>query len=343
MNYFKNIALMALLALFTFACEETEPTFETRLPNYPAPTIEFTDEMPDTVSIMIEDGYPFSFYLEGEAGLVGMLLNNEQVHTSPYGQLKEEVTYTFVMPDVEDTALVFSVIDEDGVTISAQKVVAKGEGRLAPEFLVTDFGGPFVEFVDEPIPNQGGGNFAAKITSSGDHEIDNYTLRALWLTDEAKFNTVFTVNADAPEGEKAVKVIKNSGFTNVIANLGIAIPEVYINDILSGKRAYQFDVFYDNSANPDAAGDLPFALALDLYMANFSKYKNDKAGLFETYTATLPSANAWHTVTMAVKDGGHRTGDVAVNEIDAFSMKLSPGYNTQNPYYIKNFKVVKLD
>ncbi|WP_430809496.1 MULTISPECIES: hypothetical protein [unclassified Carboxylicivirga] len=341
LNY---IALITFLAIVSFACEETEPTFETRLPSYPAPTIAFTEEMPDTVSIMIEDGYPFSFHLEGEAGLVGMLLNNEQVHTSPYGQLKEDVTYTFVMPDVEDTSLVFSVIDEDGVTVAAQKVVAKGEGRLAPEFLVVDLGGGLEEFVDEPIPNQNGGNFAAKITSSGDHEIDNYTLRALWLTDETKFNSVFTVNADAPEGEKAVKVIKNSGFTNVIANLGVAIPEVYINDILAGKRAIQFDVYYDNTATPDAPSDLPSALAFDIYLANFAKYKNDKAGIFETYTATLPSANAWHSVTMDIKKaGGYRTGDVAVNEIDAFSLKLSAGYNTRNPYYIKNFKVVKVD
>ncbi|WP_439183405.1 hypothetical protein [Carboxylicivirga taeanensis] len=343
MRYLKHIITLAFLVFFTFACEEAEPTFETRLPDYPAPTIEFIDEVSDTVSIMVEDGHTFSFHLEGEAGLVGMLLNNEQVHTSAYGQLKEDVTYTFVMPDVEDTALVFSVVDEDGITVSAQKVVAKGEGRLAPEFLVTDFGGPLVEFVDEPVPNQGGGNFAAKITSSGDHEIDNFTLRALWLLDEASFNTVFTLNADAPEGEKAVKVIKNSGFTNVIANLGTAIPDVYINDILIGKRAFQFDVYYDNSADPDAPGELPFALAFDLYMANFGKYKNDKAGLFETYTSTLPSANAWHTITLSVKDGGRHTGDVAVNEVDAFSIKLSPGYNTQNPYYIKNFKVVKVD
>lgn len=334
-----------LVALFILgSCEEPEPTYEVRLDEYPQPVMQVEQNINDTIGIMVEDAFVFNFDVEAEAGLVSLNLNDQVVHTFPYGQLKDEVEYGFVMPDVDDTTLVFTLVDEEDQTISTNEIIAKAEGRLDPLFLINDLNGPFVEFVDEPIPNQGGGNFAAIIETQGGLEVDQYSLRALWLLDDAAFYDVFTLNADGPEGGKALKIDKHSGFTNVIANMGNVIPEVFINEIDAGKRAYQFEIYYDNSSNPDAPGDLPFALTFDLYMVNFDKYKNDKAGLYNTYTGTIPSANQWHQVTLGVKDGGRKTGDVETNEIDAFSLKLSPGYDTgDNPYYIRNFAVVKID
>lgn len=334
--------LFALLVMGS--CEEPTPTYEVRLNEYPQPVIQVEQNIEDTINIMVEDAFVFNFHVEAEAGLVSLNLNDKVVHTFPYGQLKDDVEYSFVMPDIEDTTIVFTLVDEEGQTISTNEIIAKAEGRLDPYFLINDLKGPFVEFVDEPIPNQGGGNFAAIIETQGGLEVDQYSLRALWLLDEEAFYDVFTLNADGPEGGKALKIDKHSGYTNVIANMGNAIPEVFINEIDAGKRAYQFEIYYDNTANPDAPGDLPLALTFELYMANFDKYKNDKAGLYNTYTGTIPSANQWHQVTLEVKDGGRKTGDVETNEIDAFSLKLSPGYDTgDNPYYIRNFAVVKVD
>lgn len=335
--------LVALLVMGS--CEEPTPTYEVRLDEYPQPVMQVEQNIEDTIDIMVEDAFVFNFNVEAEAGLVSLNLNDEVIHTFPYGQLKDEVEYSFVMPDVEDTSLVFTLVDEEDQTISTNKIIAKAEGRLDPYFLINDLNGPFVEFVDEPIPNQPGGQFAAVIESQGGLEVDQFSLRALWRLDEATFNGVFTLNADGPGDVKVLTINKHSGYTNVIANLGAPIPEVFINEIDAGKRAYQFEIYYDNTANPDDPGDLPFALTFDLYMANFAKYKNDKAGLYNTYTGTIPSTNEWHQVTLEVKEaGGYRTGDVATNEINAFSLKLSPGYDTGgNPYYIRNFAVVKVD
>ena len=344
----KTIIYQILPFLFTMlvlvSCEEPTPTYEMRLDEYPQPVLQLEQNISDTINVMVEDAFVFSFRAEAEAGLVSLNLNDMPVYIFPYGQLKDEIEYSFVMPDVDDTALVFSVVDEDGQVFSSNKIIAKAEGRLDPYFLINDLNGSFVEFVNEPIPNQGGGQFAAVLETQGGLEVNQFSLRALWLLDETAFYDVFTVNADGPDGGKALKIDKNSGYTNVIANLGNPIPEVFVNEIDAGKRAYQFEIYYDNTANPDAPGDLPFALTFDLYMGNFAKYKNDKAGLYNTYTGTIPSANQWHTVTLEVKDGGRKTGDVATNEIDAFSLKLSPGYDTgDNPYYIRNFAVVKVN
>lgn len=340
----KIVAVFFLSFTLFYACDgETDPTYETRLDEYAAPIIVFAEDVPDEIPIKIEDAYSFKFHLEGEAGLVEVQLNGEKIHTSPYGQLIEDVSYTFVMPDEEYVDLVFSVIDEDGKMASTKTVKAIGAGRMAPEFLVTDFSGSLIEFVDEPIPNQGGGNYAAKVASTSDYAADNFTIRSLWAN-ASNFTNFININADAPEGGKAIRFTKTGVAINVIANLGVPIPENYISDIVDGKRVYQFDIYYDNSANPDSAADLSKALIFDVYMSNFSKYKNDKAGIFETYSATIPSANEWHTVQCAIKTGGgYHTGDVAVNEIDAFSLKLSSGYDTRNPYYIKNIKIVKVN
>ena len=331
--------------LVTESCEEPTPTYEVRLDEYPQPVMEVEQNIEDTINIMVEDAFVFNLEVKAEAGLVSLNLNDKVVHTFPYGQLKDEVEYSFVMPDVEDTTLVFTLVDEAGQTISTNEIIAKAEGRLDPYFLINNLNGPFVEFVGEPIPNQPGGQFAAVIGAQGGLEVEQFSLRALWLLDDAAFYDVFTLNIEGPEGDKALKIDKHSGFTNVIANMGNPIPEVFINENDAGKRAYQFEIYYDNSANPDAPGDLPFALNFDLYMANFAKYKNDKAGIYNTYTGTIPSANQWHQVTLEVKDaGGRRTGDVETNEIDAFSLKLSPGFDTgDNPYYIRNFAVVKVN
>lgn len=339
----KNIGLATVLTAAFMSCEEPVPTHEIRLDSYPLPTIEFVEELGDTVSLMVEDGFPFELYLEAKGGIKEVYMNEEKIHISPYGQLFNNITHTFVMPDVEDTTVAFTIYDEDVQSTVTRNIVMKAEGRLSPDYLLSDLSGEFMEFVDEPIPNQGGGEFAGRIASSGEFEMTDYTIRALWTRDADAFNSLFTPNADAPTGDKALKIVKSGTSNNIIMNLGMPIPEVFIQDIESGKRAIQFDLYFDDTADPIGDNDFATAAIFDIYLCNFNKYKNDKAGIFDTYTAAIPEKNGWYSVVFAVKDGGRRTGDVGMSEIDAISIKPSMGLSTQNPYYIKNFRIVKVN
>jgi len=331
--------LFLLPALLFFGCEEPEPTREIRLASYPVPTITFNDEIPDLIPIRVEDGFVFSLLLEAEGGLGGLLVNGEQVHTSRYGQLRENVAYTYVMPDVEFSTVLFTVVDQDGQTTESREITMKAEGRLPPIFTISDMGGALEELIDEPMDTQGGGNFAARVTSTGDHEIDSYTLRGLFRNTQERFDGAYQVNAVAPENGTALRITKHTAFApNTILYFGTPIPDVFIDDIDADKRVYQFDIYYDNTPDPSFVGDLDF----DLYLINFSKYKNENSGIYETYSGHIPSPNAWHTITMSVKEiGGYHTGDVATTEIDGISLKFSNGVATTNPYYIRNFRIVK--
>lgn len=342
----KNIYILILCSLvgMFIACDNTEPTRETRLAEYAEPTIFIEgqeDLFENGVSAMVENDVTFKMKVVAEAGLTDLLINDTHVKKFTYGQLIDEFDYKFTMPDVEDTTLVFTVCDELKVKTSLLPIKITAAGRMPDNFLVADMQGEFLEQQNVELPmHSAASKIQDKISLRSDIEGADFAyLRRYW---EATTPNAFSFAQPDPAGgeEKCFKITKEAKALNMQIRLDKTIPSTLINDIMTGSRVLVMDIYIENNAIPSTNN-------FTVCYAKFDKYKNDASGMVHnsssTWTFAEDNLNRWNQAIFNIGTGNTgNSGYITTSEVDMLVIKPTMN-DIHGPYYIKNIRIVKSD
>lgn len=369
----KNIKLLIIIFTTTCiilvqGCETTpEPTRESRLDSYPAPTIELiSPEIPiEGISAPAGGIINFKLRINAPAGIQQVLLNGVEVMKFGNGQLIIDYTYAYVVPAIDSIELTFSVSDEDGQSDVADPVMVRPEIGFPDNYEVLDFGGTLSNSWNETVGGWDNNRVFYEFPIVSDH------VSSCVVSIVGNQGTI-TFDEANPDGEGTVmKVYKNpndwGGYTYMIFDFGLSFPQELIDEIIDSIRIIQVDVYYDETVDPDyslqdatntatwgisAGKGMNFTLLLCNYDSHFAAH--DNGGIFLAKEAYLTEANQWVTLSFILPSGQRSsTGDVTSDMVDCVDIRPSPGYNDaafsptlkpldNNPYYFRNLVFMKV-
>ena len=345
-----NILLAAVFALFMGSCADTEPTRMTYPDNITAPTFEIDGI--DTIytqgiKSMVESDVIFNMKATSDVGLTKLTMNNEVVKIFAHGQIRENFQYKFIMPDVKDTTLVFTLYDELDQTVAMEPIKVIAAGRMDADFYLSDLQGVQLGFeANVPYPMAQG---AAQENSKSQFEMalgkshlesgNSLYLKRYW---ENQNPETFAFAQDDPAGgeEKCLRVRKTVKALNFQFRLAQPLPSALLEDIMTDKRVIVMDVYIDGSSF--VAGDSK----MTFNYANFEKYFNDKSGMVRAcgskWMFIKDDFKKWRTVVFDF-DGSINCGKdpnfITTSEVDLLPVKIStPG---SYDFYFKNLRIVK--
>lgn len=338
-------ALLLLTALAAASCDDTNdaPTRETRPDECALPTItiEGQDVMfTEGISAMVDNDVVFKIHVEAEAGLSSLLLNEEEVQKFPYGQLRTDLDYHFIMPDVEQTVLTFAVKDETDRITTLPPITVKAEGRMPAVVHLADFAGERLETQQVPLPMHAAASTQQdKLLSNANIEGLEYVYMRRYF--EKTSPNAFTYAQPDPAGgtEKCLKLTKDTKALNLQIRFDKVIPAALIEELLKGTRKLVMDIYVDSDqlpANPD----------FQLVYANFNKYKNDASGMHQKspshWVFTSKDLKRWNEAVFEVTGVGNagKADFINADEVDMFCIKVTVG-DLVGPFYIKHLRIVK--
>lgn len=347
-------------------CEdEPERTRETRLDSYPPPTIEVTaPEIPEEgLTAPVGGILNFTLSINAPAGIDQILLNGKEIMRYRNGQLIIDYTYAYVVPEIDSLKMVFSVTDEDGFSDVADDVMVYPEIGFPKDYLVMDFGGSLTNSWNEMISG-----WDDRVFYEFSIESDHVSSAVVSIVGN---QGTITLDATNPDGEGTVtKLYKNpnewGGYTYLIYDFGIPFPQEVIEEVEDSIRVVQFDVFYDETEDPDYSladatstetwgippgNGMNFTVLLCNYNLHFENH--DNTGIFMAREAYLTEANKWVTLSFVLPAGQRSSsGDVTSDLVDCVDIRPSPGYNDgafpenkpldNNPYYFRNLRFMEV-